>query len=320
MTQPSTPLAPTAVPGQPSQLLDVSVCIVTYNSARLIERCLDAVLAAADGLDLEVIVADNTSKDGTADLVAARYPGVQLIRTGGNLGFGKANNLAFRQARGRYLLVLNPDAVVQADAIRELVQFADAHPNTGLVGGRLEYEDGRFQHSAFKFPSLQQAFFGFFDVVPIDSEINGRYPPEQFERPFRAEHILGAFILLRRAAIESVGAFDPRIFMYFEETDLCYRLRRAGWQNCYVPSARCLHVGGASTSEHAEAMSVEFHRSQAYFYRKQYGLTAYLALKMVVVAGIGYRFARSLRALVRGRIGWPLFHERTVNYFRILTF
>ena len=193
--------------------------------------------------------------------------------------------------------MLNQDIAVRPGALRALVDFAETHPLAGAVGARLEYEDGRFQHSAFRFPDWKQAFFGFFDgLVPLDSEINGRYPSEQLDRAFVAEHLLGACLLLRREAIDQVGAFDPTFFMYYEETDLCVRLTRAGWRNYYLPAARAMHVSAASTSAASEKMSVEFHRSQAIFYRRHRGAGGYALLKLIVWAGIGYRLARSLRA------------------------
>jgi N-acetylglucosaminyl-diphospho-decaprenol L-rhamnosyltransferase len=300
--------------------VDLTVVVVSYNTRELLARCLEAVRAARDELVVELIVVDNASRDGSAAMVAEQFPEAALIANGTNLGFGRANNQALARARGRYVLLLNPDTVAHADALRELVRFADSRPEAGAVGARLEYEDGRLQHSAFRLPDLRQALFGFFDVVPIDSPINGRYRPERYSRAFPAEHLLGAGLLLRREALEQVGAFDPRYFMYFEETDLCARLRRAGWENVYTPTARVVHVSAASTSASRERMSVEFHRSQAYFYRKHHGLLGYAALKAVVWLGIGYRLARSVRAYLRGRIDRALLAERLDGYWRILWF
>ena len=299
---------------------DLSTVVVTYNSRGVVERCLESVRAAAAGLDTEVIVVDNASIDGSADLVAERFPGVRLIRNRGNLGFGRANNRGFELARGRYILLLNPDTRVAPDALRKLVAFADAHPRAGAVGARLEYPDGRLQHSAFRFPDLCQAVFGFFDVVPLDSRVNGRYGAGAYAGSFATEHLIGACLLLRREALDAVGPFDPRYFMYFEETDLCVRLRRAGWQNLFTPDARVVHLGATSTSVVHERMSVEFHRSQAYFYGKHYGLAGYLALKVIVWAGVGYRLARSARAYLRGRISRRLLLERLGGYWEILWF
>ena len=300
---------------------DLSIVVVSYNTRDELVRCLQSIRAAArDGLETELIVVDNASSDGSAELVERRFPEAVLIQNGTNAGFGRANNQAFHVARGRYVLMLNPDTEVRPDTLRELVRFADAHPRAGAVGARLENSDGSLQHSAFQFPDLRQALFGFFDIVPLDARINGRYRVEQYERPFEADHLLGACLLLRQDALEQVGKLDPHYFMYFEETDLCIRLKRAGWQNLYTPTARVLHLGAASTAASRERMSVEFHRSQAYFYRKQYGVPGYAALKAIVWLGIAYRLARSLRAYVRGRIDRALLRARLRGYWRILWF
>jgi GT2 family glycosyltransferase len=297
------------------------VIVVGYNRRDLLAACLKSVLADRHDLAIELICVDNASQDGTAAMVAEVLPEVNLIESPTNVGYGGGLNQGIVRARGRYLLVLNQDIVLRPGTLAELVRFAETHPEAGAIGARLEYEDGRFQHSAFKLPDWKQAFFGFFDgFVPLDSETNGRYPDSMLARPFAAEHLLGACMLLRREALDQVGLFDPAFFMYYEETDLCARLLRAGWRNYYVPSARVMHVSGASTSAVSEQMSVEFHRSQAIFYRRHRGPEGYAVLKLIVWAGIAYRFARSARAVLRGRISRALFRERLVGYWRILWF
>ncbi|MFN8636264.1 MAG: glycosyltransferase family 2 protein [Chloroflexota bacterium] len=295
--------------------------VVSYNRRDLVSRCIDSLLAEHVEGGVEVIVVDNASSDGTPAAIAERYPDVRSIVSPENLGYGGGCNLGLEVASGRYLLVLNQDIVVRPGALAELVRFADAHPDAGVVGARLEYEDGRFQHSAFRFPDWKQAFFGFFDsLVPLDSEVNGRYPVSWSELAFAAEHLLGACLLFRRAALQQVGMFDPAFFMYYEETDLCARLVKAGWRNYYLPTARVMHVGAASTSAASEQMSVQFHRSQAIFYRRHRGPGGYAVLKLIVWAGIAYRLARSTRAVLRGRITPALFRERLAGYWRILWF
>jgi GT2 family glycosyltransferase len=297
------------------------VIVVSYNRRDLVAQCVESVLADAGELDVEVIVVDNASHDGTPESIAERFPTVRLIASPENVGYGQGCNLGIEAGRGRYLLALNQDIVVRPGTLAAMVRFADEHPRAGAVGARMEYADGRFQPSAFRFPDWRQAFFGFFDnLVPLDSEINGRYPLARLERPLVAEHLLGACLLFRREALDQVGAFDPIFFMYYEETDLCVRLRNAGWLSYYLPSAGVMHVSAASTSASPEKMSVEFHRSQAIFYRRHRGPVGYAVLKAIVWAGIAYRLARSARAFARGRIGAALFRERLAGYWRILWF
>jgi N-acetylglucosaminyl-diphospho-decaprenol L-rhamnosyltransferase len=311
-------IAPNQLQASPVTL---SVIVVGYNRRDLLAGCLDSLLANQGDPSVEVIVVDNASHDGTPAMVAERYPAVRLIANQENVGYGGGCNVGLAAARGQYLMVLNQDIVVKPGALVALVAFAEAHPEAGVVGARMEYEDGRFQHSAFRFPDSKQAFFGFFDaLVPLDSPPNGRYLSTQFYRPFEAEHLLGACLLFRREALDQVGTFDPIFFMYFEETDLCVRLRQAGWRNYYLPTARVMHVSAASTSAVSEQMSVEFHRGQAIFYRRHRGEAGYALLKLIVWAGTAYRLARSLRAYARGRIGGDLLRERIAGYWRILWF
>ncbi len=316
-----TPLRPVQAAADPTPAVTLSVIVVGYNRRDLLAQCVASVLADADGCTTEVIVVDNASRDGSAAMVAEQFPQVRLLANSENVGYGRGLNEGIAVASGAFLLVLNQDIVLRPGTLRALLHCAAAHPDAGVVGARLEYEDGRFQHSAFHFPDTAQAFYGFFDsLVPLDSVANGRYPAEQYDREFVAEHLLGACLLFRRAALEQVGAFDPTFFMYYEETDLCWRLMRAGWRNYYTPDARVMHVSAASTSAASEAMSVEFHRSQAIFYRRHRGVGGYALLKGIVCAGVTYRLARTVRACLRGRISRALLRERLGGYWRILWF
>ncbi len=300
---------------------DLSISIVSYRTPDLVGSCLRSVLAdLASPLTAEIFVVDNAPGDGTAEMVRSEFPSVRLIESGRNLGFGRANNLAITASRGRYVLVLNPDTVVQPGTLSALVRFADAHPRAGAVGCRLVGEDGSLQHSCFLFPNLRMAWLGFFPLIPLDSTRNGRYPEARYQRAFHTQHTLGACLLVRQQAIDEVGAFDERFFMYFEETDWCYRLRQRGWQIYYTPEASVVHVGAASTSVVKEEMSVQFACSQAQFYRKHYGWRGYLALKVIVAAGLTHWAARSSLAYLRRRIPAGLLRQRMSNYWRILRF
>ena len=162
------------------------------------------------------------------------------------------------------------------------------------------------------------AYYGFFPNVPMDSVENGRYPETMYDTVFEPEHVLGAFLMVRRSAVEEIGGWDARFFMYFEETDFCYRLVKSGLGIRYSPDYALIHYGGRSTSQVHEEMSVEFYRSQAFFYRKNYGLGRYLLLKAIVLLGLSYWTLRSMASVVRGRIDRALYRTRLRNYARIL--
>ena len=189
---------------------------------------------ATGKLRVEVIVVDNASHDGSAD-VAASFPGVQVVRCSRNMGYGRANNLGLSMALGRHLLILNPDTVPQPGSIERLVAFQRACPQAGIVSPRLLNPDGTVQAAAFRFPTLLMAAIDLFPLpqfVPgrvrhklYTSRLNGRYPQEgEASAPFRIDHPLGACMLLSRDAYREVGGFDPAIFMYAEGIDLsmCY--------------------------------------------------------------------------------------------------
>ena len=159
---------------------------------------------------------------------------------------------------------------------------------------------------------------GFFGVLPLDSPANGRYQIEDYERAHPVEHLLGACLLVRREAVEQVGLLDEGYYMYFEETDWCYRMRQAGWENWYAPDATVVHRGAHSTSREPERMSAEFHRSQVRFYRKHYRPTARLALKALSVIGVVSWAARTSLAALRGRVPMSTAWRRFSSYWTIV--
>jgi GT2 family glycosyltransferase len=294
----------------------LAVVVVTYRSIETIEACLRSV--QAEGEPAEVVVVDNASDDGTAALVRERFPEVTLLENRTNEGFGRAANRGWRETTAPYVVILNPDTELRPGAARALLDFAAAHPRAGLVGPRVLNADGTLQHSCFRFPSLRMVVTGFFGLIPLDSPANGRYRVEEYDHPHEVEHLLGACLLVRRAAAEQVGLMDERFYMYFEETDLCYRMRAAGWQNWYTPAATVVHRGAHSTSREPERMSAEFYRSQARFYRKHYSLGRLLAFKALSVLGIGYWTARTVRGLLRRRISGQTFRRRLASYWAIV--
>lgn len=296
---------------------EVSIVIVTFNAQDIVLDCLASI--PAGGAEAEVIVVDNRSEDRTVDLIREHYPEVRIIQTGYNAGYSGGNNIGIRAAAAPLILLLNPDATLHPGALRALIDFARAHPNAGMVGGRMLYPDGRLQHNGFRFPNLTMAFFGFFGLVPLDSPLNGRYPLAAYEHDHEVEHLLGAALLVRREVVEQVGLMDDKTFpMYFEESDWCYRTHRAGWKLYYTPTATITHYGSYTTSRYPEEMSIAFHRSQARFYRRHYGLLTYLALKAIAVAGLCFWFARSTLSLVRRRISAETWWRRARGYWKIL--
>jgi|TARA_B100002003_G_C14047487_1_gene504549 hypothetical protein len=303
----------------PALTPDLSIIIVTYNSAAVIAPCLSSVAAHRSDLRVETLVVDNASADDTCEVVRQEFPWAKLITGHGNIGFAAGNNLGLAAAQGRFFLLLNPDTEIRAGALQALLTYADAHPQVGMIAPRLHNMDGSLQHSTFRFPDYRQAVYGFFEkLVPIDSVANGRYAPDAYESERPVDHILGAAIFVRRPLWEEIGGMDENYALYFEETDWCYRARQAGWELRYIPTATIMHRGAHSTSAAPERSSVLFARSQARFYRKNLGMLNYLMLKDIAFVGLTYWLARSSAALLRGRISQEQFKRRMRSYGQIL--
>jgi len=243
-------------------MLDLAIIIVTWNVHDLIRGALDTLSAdlATSGLTTEIYVIDSASSDGTPDIVRLEYPHVKLIVSPNNLGFGKSNNLGLRQAgffnsadapRAAYLL--NPDTLTTPGATRTLFDALFSAPDVGLVGARLSYEDGAFQHGAFGFPGLRQLWAEFYPTPGrlLEGGFNGRYPQALYDsgQPFEIDFPLGATMLLRREVIQQTGGFDEKYFIYCEEVDWAWRIKRAGWRVLCAPSAHIVHLSGKSTRQ-----------------------------------------------------------------------
>ena len=283
------PFSPFATP---AASCDLSLVIVSYNTAPLLAACLRSVERALGDAALprgaEVWVVDNASADNSAAMVAAEFPSVRLIANESNRGFSAANNQAVRQAGGRYLLLLNPDTELLGDALPALMTYLEEHPDVAMVTGRLVNPDGSHQHSAFRLPGLWQAFLDLFPLHPrlIESRLNGRYPQEAYAAPFEIDHSLGACMLVRREAVAQVGPLSEDYFLYCEEIDWCWRLKAAGWRIVCVPAARVLHHAGAATRQQRATSFVLLYRSRFTLYDRIHPPWRRLAFRAIVALGM----------------------------------
>jgi GT2 family glycosyltransferase len=300
--------------------LDLSIILVNWNGRELLARALKCVYATVRELRYEVLVVDNASSDGSAELVRERFPQATLIVNRENLGFGRANNQAAAEARGRHLLLLNTDCFVHAGAIDELVRFLDAHPAAGAVGPRLRYEDGALQRSVSSFPTLKTELWtalGLAQRFP-KSPLFGQYQMTYWDLDDLREvdSLMGACLLLRGAAIEQLGLFDEQFFMYSEEVDLCYRLRQAGWKSYFLPTAEATHIWGGSARKVAGESCLRLFHSRVQFFRKHYGALAASAYKGLLLLSGGLRVLASplIFALRRDRGALRVFS----NYLALL--
>jgi len=249
----------------------VSVAIVSFNTRDHLRACLDSVLAEAPG---EIVVIDNASTDGTADMVRSEYRQVTLYANTANYGYGTAANQAVKSCQGDYVLLLNGDAMVTPGAIAALSAYMDRHPEAAVVGPLLRHPDGSLERSYFPFPGTLAWFLENKPVVWLLRCLPlGRTRFLCLTSPTAdrvVPWVLGAALLLRRTAFEAVGGFDESYFMYFEEVDLCLRLCAVQSEVHFTPSATVLHIQGASTSQCQQAMRIAHFHSYVRFYRRHY--------------------------------------------------
>jgi N-acetylglucosaminyl-diphospho-decaprenol L-rhamnosyltransferase len=296
---------------------DVSAIVVTHNAAAWIERCLESLA----GTGAEVIVVDNASADGTADLVRAKFPDARVVEQE-NLGFGAGNNAGMRAAAGRYFMLLNPDAWLTDGALAQLVAFADEHPEAAVVGPRLLNPDGSLQRSVRGYPSpwrIATEYFFLRKLGPRTHALNAFFG-EQFDHESvrEAEYVFGACMLVRREAVDAVGGFDEDFFLMSEEVDWCYRFRQAGWKVLFYPGAEVFHVIGASLNPR------QFHaivRGHLQFLRKHRGEREAERARRVMLWGLrarglvfrgerGRAYRESARWLGSGRVATLLESSR----------
>lgn len=271
----------------------IAVVVVNYNTCEHLRRCLETVCREAPE---EVIVADNGSTDGSVEMVRSAFPDVQLLVDPANPGYGTAANRAIARCRAPYVLLLNSDTRLLPGTLAALHAFLQTHPTAGLVGPRLIGEDGLLQASCFPFPSPLVAIVEegpisrWIGAVPWIRSFYLRTWDHRSERV--VPWVMGAAMAIRREAFEAVGGFDERFFMYFEETDLCYRLRQAGWHVYFSPAATVAHVGGASTRPYRAAMTAQLYASMIWFYRKHYSAISLLALVGIIRSVMWLRLLR----------------------------
>lgn len=259
----------------------VSIIIVNWNTREILRDCLRTVYEQTQDVEFEVIVVDNASADGSVDMIRTTFPQAILLANADNRGFAAANNQGIAVAKGRYVLLLNSDTLVLDGAIDKMVSFAEAHPEAAATACRVLNSDRTWQRTCFLFPSA-------LNLLITALYLNKLFPRNRFcgrermtwwdGREMRAVDVVaGCFILVRREAIEQVGVLDESYFMYGEETDWCYRFRKAGWKILFTPTAQIVHLGGVSSAQLKGPMCLQLRASVLLFLRKHRGLASYVA-------------------------------------------
>ena len=293
---------------------DLSIIIVSWNVRDLLRACLNSLtnderrttndVAEVSSFILrpssEIIVIDNASSDDSAAMMAAEFPAVRLMANAENVGFTRGNNQGLAVARGRYVFFLNPDTEVVGDALLTMVAYLDAHPEVGTLGPQLCYGDRSLQSSRRRFPTFATALF---ESTPLA----WHWPSNPWARRYRMEDqgsvirgqgadvtpaqigqdvdwVVGAALMVRREVLAQVGGFDEAYFMYSEELDLCRRIKEAGWQIVYLPTAQIIHHEGKSSEQVVAARHIRFQTSKVRYFRKFHGPFPAEALRVFILA------------------------------------
>ena len=255
--------------------MKLTVIIVNYNVKYYLEQCLTSVRRSIEGIDGEVVVVDNHSRDGSVEYLKERFPDVRFIESNHNLGFARANNLAIRQSGAEYVLLLNPDTLVGEHTFRDILEFMDEHPKAGAAGVQMLKTNGeKAKESRRGLPTPMTAFYkmtGLCERFPKHQKLGHYYMGNlPWDKPAKIEVISGAFMMIRRSVLDTVGFLDEDFFMYGEDIDLSYRILKAGYENWYVPE-KILHYKGESTEKSSFRYVHVFYKAMLIFFRKHYG-------------------------------------------------
>jgi GT2 family glycosyltransferase len=288
-------------------VVDLAIVVVNYNVKELLHRCLNSVFASRGNITYEVCVVDNDSTDGSADMVATDFPDVILIRNEENVGYPTANNQGLRrfaaddpskESRPRYCLLLNPDTEVPSDGFAKLIEYMDGQPDIGVVGPKLVLSDGSLDLACRRgFPTPTVSFYHMLGLSRLfpHSRRFARYNMTYLDENETAEvdSVVGAFMMVRTAAINQVGLMDEQFWMYGEDLDWAKRIKDAGWKVVYFPEVMALHVKRAS-SRHSKRAQIEFYRAMLIFYYKHYYHNTPKLLHWLILLGIVFKGGRLL--------------------------
>jgi GT2 family glycosyltransferase len=295
-------------------MLDLGIVIVNYNVRDLLRDCLASVFDSRGDFRFEVCVVDNASSDGSAEMVAAEFPQVRLVRTE-NRGYAAGNNLGLREfgfgdgsagdeTKPAYVLLLNPDTLLPPSALADMLAFLHDRPQAGIAGPRLVREDGSLDRACRRsFPTPEVAFYRFAGLSRLfpRSRRFGRYnvtylPPDVTTQ---VDSVVGAFMLIRAAVLDQIGLLDERYFMYAEDLDFSYRAKQQGWQVWYNAAVTVLHYKGRSSRQRSTFANVQFYQTMRLFHDKYYKAHTFFLVNWFIYAAIG---SLGGLALVRDRL------------------
>jgi GT2 family glycosyltransferase len=306
---------------------DISICLVNWNTRDMLRDCLASIYEQKEHLHIEIFVIDNASDDESARMVKKEFPEVVLIANTDNKGFARANNQGIQRATGRHVFLLNPDTVILPDALTEMVRFLDSNPRAGAVAARLFNTDGTLQYSLRHFPNFLTPFTENTNLAHIPGihchSKKSRLMTWSHETVREVEQPAGAALMIKRSCIETLGSLNSCYHMFFEDVDICYRIRENGWKIYYLPDARVVHHGGQSVKKRKD-MGLQFYRSLIKFFRIHRGRSWEYYVRVFMVALSLYCMLYSLLLVFRNPkrgliVGKSAFNVMRSAFYRIPT-
>ncbi|MBD2177245.1 glycosyltransferase family 2 protein [Pseudanabaena sp. FACHB-1998] len=260
----------------------LSIILVNYNGSKFLYSCLSSIEKFLNSYNCEVIIIDNFSTDNSNQIVKDNFPSFKLICSKTNLGFGKANNLAVRESKGDYLLFLNTDTVLNENTPQTLLEYLQSNPNIGTISPKITFEDGRYQLSCGNLPSLTRECL---DKIKYSLDnhyhsVLSKFYDRQYSKVQEVGWVTGACLMMRRDVFEQIGGFDENFFMYFEDKDLCKRVKELGYKVVYYPHTTIIHLLGGSSHGIKKSVNTYYRNSQLYYYQKHLGKVQTFLLRL----------------------------------------
>jgi GT2 family glycosyltransferase len=267
--------------------MDISVVIVGWNAKYYLELCLQSLTEAPPRRSMEILVVDNASTDGSAEMIETRFPSVKLIKSTENLGFAKGNNVAIRQCRGRYVALVNPDVIVFPGCLDALADFLDSNPKVGNVGPRVLNPDMSLQSTCRRFPTLWNNFCSATSLASIFKNSRVFAGEHMFyfahDKTLAVDVLVGCFSMIRREAFDSVGLLDEDLFMYGDDVDWCRRAWKAGWEVVFYPGAQAIHDRGKITAPYPVRFAVAQQKSVLHYWSKHHGIFGRIGIGSIIL-------------------------------------
>jgi GT2 family glycosyltransferase len=264
--------------------IDISIIIVNYNTKQLLENCITSIIENTKQIHYEIIVSDNNSTDGSLTMVKTKFPNVHLINNNNNLGFSRANNIAYKRSKGENLLFLNSDTLVLDGSLKKMNEYLKAHPEVGIVGPKIFNSKGQPTRSYMRFLDLRKLFLGseilkhFIDV----EKYRIHHSEYDYDSIKKVPWISGACMMTRRKVFQQAGLFDERYFLYLEDMDLCLQVTKLGYAIVYFPQAEIIHYFGGSSENNHHKLSLIHKDSMIHYFKKNFSCFHYLIAKLYI--------------------------------------